>query len=98
MAGVRGHWTLLSVTGLLTVVLTLWMARTGTVQGASTKPSSTTTEALATSSGSETARLEKKLSQILTNQEKILENQQTIFQRFDAVMEQLRIIKVRSTT
>jgi len=36
------------------------------------------------------ARLDKKLNQIIATQE-------TILQRFDAVMEELRIIKIRST-
>ena len=42
------------------------------------------------SSASSNAGLEKKLDQILANQE-------TILQRFDQVMEELRIIKVRAT-
>ena len=41
--------------------------------------------------------LEKRLSKVLANQEKILANQAEILQKFDAVMEELRIIKVRAT-
>ena len=40
--------------------------------------------------GSEIAGLEKKLDEILANQ-------QTILSKFDAIMEELRIIKVRAT-
>lgn len=40
---------------------------------------------------------EEKLREILKNQEQILANQATILQKFDAVMEELRIIKVRAT-
>ncbi|MBI2495180.1 MAG: hypothetical protein HYW10_01210 [Candidatus Omnitrophica bacterium] len=54
--------------------------------------SQTTRKAAGTSSGSKDrdAQLMKKLDQILANQ-------QTILQKFDAVMEELRIIKVRTT-
>ena len=45
---------------------------------------------VAGSAGMSTAAIEKKLDQILANQ-------QTILLRFDAVMEELRIIKVRAT-
>ena len=40
--------------------------------------------------GSEIAGLEKKLDEILANQ-------QTILSKFDAIMEELRIIKIRAT-
>jgi len=43
------------------------------------------------------ALIEQKLEKILDNQTAILKNQQTILQRFDAVMEELRIIKMRAT-
>ena len=42
-------------------------------------------------------QLEKKLDAVLANQATILSNQATILQRFDAVMEELRIVKVRAT-
>ncbi len=45
----------------------------------------------------EEVAVEKKLREILKNQEQILANQTTILQKFDAVMEELRIIKVRAT-
>ncbi len=41
--------------------------------------------------------VQRVLNQILKNEEQILANQQTMSQRFDAVMEELRIIKVRAT-
>lgn len=45
----------------------------------------------------EQSKIEKKLQQIIKNQEQILANQQTILGRFDAVMEELRIVKVRAS-
>jgi len=41
--------------------------------------------------------LERKLDKLAKEQQTILETQQTILARFDAVMEELRIIKVRAT-
>ena len=41
--------------------------------------------------------LERKVDEILANQAAILANQARILQRFDAVMEELRIVKVRAT-
>ena len=41
------------------------------------------------------AAIEKKLKEILKRQEEILTTQKTILQKFDAVMEELRILKVR---
>ncbi len=49
------------------------------------------------SGAADEARIERKLKQILENQEKILENQAAILQQFDLIMEELRIIKVRAT-
>ena len=43
------------------------------------------------------AAIQKKLHEILKNQEQILANQTAILQKFDAVMEELRIIKIRAT-
>ena len=48
-------------------------------------------------SSADIARLEKRLNEVLANQKTMLENQQAILQKFDAVMEELRIIKVRAT-
>ena len=45
----------------------------------------------------EDVAVEKKLREILKNQEQILANQTIILQKFDAVMEELRIIKIRAT-
>lgn len=42
-------------------------------------------------------KIEKKLAKILENQDALLQAQQTLNQRLDAIMEELRIIKVRST-
>lgn len=42
-------------------------------------------------------RLERKVEKVLANQGTILANQQTILTKFDEVMEELRIIKVRAT-
>ena len=64
-------------------------ARSSTASSA-TKPSTPSQEA-------KDAKLEKKLDEIVANQQTILQNQQTILQKFDAVMEELRIIKVRAT-
>ena len=50
-----------------------------------------------TGSRVEETRTEKKLAEILRNQEQILANQAAILQKFDAVMEELRIIKVRAS-
>ena len=46
---------------------------------------------------SEASKIDKKLAKILTNQEAILQGQQAITQKIDSIMEELRIIKVRST-
>ena len=48
-------------------------------------------------SGMDEAAVEKQLRQILKNQQDILANQTAILQKFDAVMEELRIIKIRAT-
>ncbi len=42
--------------------------------------------------------LERRLDELLANQATLLANQTEILQRFDAVMEELRIIKVRATS
>ena len=42
-------------------------------------------------------RLERKVDKVLTNQETMLNNQQAMLKKFDEVMEELRIIKVRAT-
>ena len=39
----------------------------------------------------------KKLDEVLTNQATIRQQLDTVMQRFDAIMEELRIIKVRAT-
>ncbi|MBI3011836.1 MAG: hypothetical protein HYY58_05055 [Candidatus Omnitrophica bacterium] len=61
---------------------------------AQTRPAETTSTTAGTSTGGgakdKDAQLMKKLDQILANQ-------QTILQKFDEVMEELRIIKVRTT-
>jgi hypothetical protein len=41
--------------------------------------------------------VEDRLNEIIAKQNQILANQQTLFQRLDAMMEELRIIKVRAT-
>jgi hypothetical protein len=43
------------------------------------------------------SKVQKQLKEILTKQEEILANQATLLQKFDVVMEELRIIKVRAT-
>ncbi len=43
------------------------------------------------------AKIEKKLSKILENEEALLKGQQALSQKLDAILEELRIIKVRST-
>ena len=55
--------------------------------------------AQATSKIAETssARSKDKDAQLMNKLNQILANQQTILQKFDAVMEELRIIKVRTT-
>ena len=55
--------------------------------GSSREPSAS---AASSSSAASTAKLEKKLDQVLANEQEILK-------RFDQVMEELRIIKVRSS-
>jgi len=42
-------------------------------------------------------KLHKQLKEVLAKQEEILANQAVMLQKFDAVMEELRIIKVRAT-
>ncbi len=42
-------------------------------------------------------KIEKKLGKILENEEALLQGQQALSQKLDAIMEELRIIKVRST-
>ena len=66
-------------------------------EGASQRAASVKPKAAATPEAAEMARVEKKLAKILENQEELLKGQQTVLQKFDAVMEELRIIKVRST-
>jgi hypothetical protein len=46
---------------------------------------------------SDEAKILRKLDQILENQETLLASQQQIDSRFDAVMEELRIVKVRAS-
>ena len=48
-------------------------------------------------SATSNAQVERRLQEILNRQEEIRKTQQTILQKFDAVMEELRIIKVRAT-
>ena len=55
-----------------------------------TKTSSRPRGSATTETGKLDSKLEAKLNQIL-------ENQQKIFQRFDEVMEELRIVKIRAT-
>ena len=55
-----------------------------------TKASAQTTMQFTQSDRARAARMEEKLDRILANQ-------QTILQRFDQVMEELRIVKVRAT-
>ena len=43
------------------------------------------------------ASVDRRLQDILNRQDEILRNQQTILQKFDAVMDELRIIKVRAS-
>ncbi len=50
-----------------------------------------------TSEGCGDAIVERRLQEIMNRQEEILRTQQTILQKFDAVMEELRIIKVRAS-
>ena len=45
----------------------------------------------------ELGKLQKQMKELLAQQKEVLANQATILQRFDAVMEELRIIKVRAT-
>ncbi len=47
-------------------------------------------------SSDEAIKLARKLDELIEQQETVLKNQQTILQKFDAVMEELRIVKVRS--
>ena len=51
----------------------------------------------ASESTADEAKLERKLDNILANQQQVLANQQTILQKLDAMMEELRVIKVRAT-
>jgi hypothetical protein len=77
-------------------VTTLWITLAAVVGGFSgvvfseeEVPTSRSTRSSKSSSGSN-ANLEKKLDEILAKQE-------TILQKFDTVMEELRIIKVRTS-
>jgi len=74
----------------------LWSYAMAEEDAASSSSRSTRRTAAKTAGGMVESKIERQLSEILKNQEKILENQATIFQRFDAVMEELRIVKVRS--
>lgn len=89
----------LKMAGLLTILglgfSVMWVTTEDAIgsdeQGA---PAATTSSRRGTSStnkDSSTAKLEKKLDQILANQEQILK-------RFDDVMEELRIVKIRATS
>ena len=63
----------------------------------SAEPSGPSSAKKADASDLDEVAIQKQLRQILKNQQDILANQTAILQKFDAVMEELRIIKVRAT-
>jgi len=73
----------------LVLVMGAWLAADALAVERSSRTSRTSTQATS-GSGSESAKIAAKLDQILANQE-------TILKRFDDVMEELRIVKVRAT-
>ena len=86
----RGVWVLLIVGIGLGIGLSLAVESMAEESARATRSVLGGAASGGSSASSKDAGVEKKLAQILANQE-------TILQRFDQVMEELRIIKVRST-
>lgn len=93
---------MIAVAGLACLVA--WQASTwaeyqtsSSASTAKTAARNTTKSAGADASLPSEAKILKKLDQILANQETILANQESANKRFDAVMEELRIVKIRAS-
>ena len=80
--------------GMTTVLLggLLW-SQTAAIAYAATSKARASSSAAADSEGSQAT--DRKLAALEEQLEQVLANQQTILQKFDAVMEEMRIIKVR---
>ena len=74
----------------LVVSIGVWLKTTAPAEGQARSSRRSAGDGGETSAQADTATLEAKLDQILQNQEQI-------FQRFDQVMEELRIVKIRAT-
>ena len=95
-----GSWSLVIVL-IIGVSVSLWSMAAFSADEASDRASRSRTRSSVTSaeqsSQSDQSKEKDRDAQIERKLDEILSNQQTILQRFDAVMEELRIIKVRST-
>ena len=77
--------------GMIVSLLYIWAQIASAIEEPSeTKPSQAASKPASTISGGKEAKILSKLDEILANQH-------TILQKFDAIMEELRIIKVRAT-
>ena len=83
------------------VSVSLWSMAASSADEASDRASRSRTRSSVTSaeqsSQSDQSKEKDRDAQIERKLDEILSNQQTILQRFDAVMEELRIIKIRAT-
>lgn len=84
--------------GMLAGVLGVQLCVSGVSHAEDTSTrSSTARTTIKKTDSTDLTRLERKVEEVLANQDTILANQQMIFKKFDEVMEELRIIKVRAT-
>lgn len=88
----RRLWSGVCVAGLVGLSLA-WIVQ---AEEATTRRTRSTSKTSESSSAADDVKVIRKLDQILKNQETMLQNQQEILGRFDAVMEELRIVKVRA--
>ncbi len=97
----RGGWYRLLIAGLLGLALAgVWSQTARAVDEGESGAAATSSRASRAARGTasaEQSKIDRKLQEILKNQEQILANQQTILSRFDAVMDELRIVKVRAS-
>ena len=83
--------------GYIFTAVTVSLLSLGSVALAADEATDKRTPKATAKSAESSTEIEKKLKDILKNQEQILANQVIILQKFEAVMEELRIVKVRAT-
>lgn len=93
----RWRWPIMILIGVGVAGTALWPGTRAAAEEMAASSSAPRAVGRKPASSGDQAKVDRKLEEILKNQQTIIETQQAILKRFDAVMEELRIVKVRAS-